>query len=164
MRLSVLLGIVLSACCTHTAASEPAPSVQAPADVVGMVGMVGMVGTWQSESCGERTWLRAIRLDADGTWAGRDMVSPCPAGASCIWSGVVDHTGTWLSLAQPGHISLSLTSSTPAMAPGSVPAPSTMQITDEGGVVDDAGCAYQPLGALPAATPSPPENPVQAHP
>ncbi|NOY26106.1 MAG: hypothetical protein GXP62_09560 [Oligoflexia bacterium] len=129
-----------------------------------MVGMEGLVGIWQSKSCDERTWLRAIQLDADGTWAGRDLISPCPAGASCIWSGVVEHTGTWLSLAQPGHISLSLTSSTPAMAPGSLPAPTTLEITDAGGVVDDGGCAYQPLGALPVAAPSPADQPTEAHP
>jgi len=53
-------------------------------------------GTWHSMSCGERAYARELTFDAGGTYTGKDLVSPCPPNARCIWSGVVTFSGTWV--------------------------------------------------------------------
>ncbi len=53
------------------------------------------VATWVSPSCGERSYERQITLNPDFSFVGQDLVSPCPPGASCVWSGVVSWKGTW---------------------------------------------------------------------
>ena len=53
------------------------------------------MGSWSSAGCGERSYVRELTLAVDGTFVGRELVSPCPPGAHCIWSGIVDTSGTW---------------------------------------------------------------------
>lgn len=50
-------------------------------------------GRWVSPSCGARTYPRELELFADGRFVSRDLVSPCPPGVSCVWSGVVERSG-----------------------------------------------------------------------
>lgn len=54
-----------------------------------------LLGVWTSGSCGHRAYLRRIELRADGRFAARDAVAPCPQGARCAWSGVIDWAGGW---------------------------------------------------------------------
>ncbi len=65
-------------------AAEAAPAAAAPS------------GTWHSMSCGERAYARELTFDVTGTYTGKDLVSPCPPNARCIWSGVVTFSGTWV--------------------------------------------------------------------
>ena len=53
------------------------------------------VATWTSPSCGERTYERRITLNPDFSFVGEDRVSPCPPDTTCVWSGIVNWTGTW---------------------------------------------------------------------
>lgn len=53
------------------------------------------VATWQSASCGERSFPRELVLNPDFTYSGTDYISPCPVDAQCIWSGIVTWNGTW---------------------------------------------------------------------
>ena len=50
-----------------------------------------IVGDWSGAGDWEVQWTFA----ADGTFEKRDLVSPCPAGATCFWSGIVTNSGTW---------------------------------------------------------------------
>lgn len=58
-----------------------------------------LAGTWQSPSCGARKYARELTLGSDGTFSARDLVSPCPKDASCVWSGIVERKGTYTSSA-----------------------------------------------------------------
>ena len=39
--------------------------------------------------------MRTIEFDAAAAFHGRDLVSPCPEGKQCIWSGILDIKGTY---------------------------------------------------------------------
>lgn len=52
-------------------------------------------GDWSSESCGARTYERRLHLKADGYFTAEDLVSPCPEGAQCVWSGIETRRGKW---------------------------------------------------------------------
>lgn len=52
-------------------------------------------GTWSSASCGDRKYERIITLAKQNTFQSWDRVSPCPANAKCIWSGIVERSGAW---------------------------------------------------------------------
>jgi hypothetical protein len=52
-------------------------------------------GSFESGACGARNYLRKITFHADGRFAALDMVAPCPPKARCVWSGIVDWSGTW---------------------------------------------------------------------
>lgn len=54
-----------------------------------------LVGTWQSPSCGKRKYVRTIEFNAEAKFHGQDLVSPCPKGMQCIWSGIIDINGTF---------------------------------------------------------------------
>ncbi|GEM_PF-3576561 len=57
------------------------------------------VGDWVSAPCGERTYERRISFFGEPadrrTFEGQDLVSPCPEGAQCAWSGIVAFNGRW---------------------------------------------------------------------
>ena len=52
-------------------------------------------GSWVSDGCGERAYPRELTFAPGGTFTARDLVSPCPAGKTCVWSGIVERSGTW---------------------------------------------------------------------
>ena len=62
------------------------PPTPAPASIV---------GTWLSETCGERSYARELVFVEGGSYVRLDLVSPCPPGTLCIWSGIVHFTGGW---------------------------------------------------------------------
>lgn len=124
-------------------AAEPAPApVASPEDAPAPA---PVVGAWTSEACGERTWTRALQLDADGAWRGRDLVSPCPEGVTCVWSGVVERSGAWRPL--DGAFVLEPAADAPGH-PAADPAPTRLVVEGEE-LVDDLGCRYQRAAALP---------------
>ncbi|MCK6570521.1 hypothetical protein L6V77_05335, partial [Myxococcota bacterium] len=59
-----------------------------------------------------------LTLSADGTWQGQDRVSPCPPDATCMWSGIVEHRGTWQATELAGAVRLQIDQSQPSQAPG----------------------------------------------
>jgi len=78
---------VRSAPSSSTAATAAAPEAAASTSE--------WQGSWVSQPCGDRKYPRQLNLDADGTFIMTDLISPCPPGAKCIWSGVVARKGTW---------------------------------------------------------------------
>lgn len=56
----------------------------------------GFFGTHSSPECGdERKYPRHVVLSEDMSYTLTDLVSPCPPGGMCAWSGVVTAKGTW---------------------------------------------------------------------
>jgi hypothetical protein len=55
------------------------------------------VGAWSSPSCGDRKYARELSIAEGGTFTARDLVSPCPPGAACVWSGIVERSGKWVA-------------------------------------------------------------------
>ncbi len=56
---------------------------------------MSLAGAWVSDSCGERKYPRHLTFQEGGTFSSRDLVSPCPPGAACVWSGIVDRSGSF---------------------------------------------------------------------
>lgn len=81
---------------THTEATA--------ADEVTTDDLVG--AEWQNASCGERKYLRRITFNNDGTFIATDEVAPCPAGETCVSSGIVEWQGSWSLNAMIIEISL----------------------------------------------------------
>jgi len=155
MSILLTLGLVL-ACKASTPAQAPpvAPPEGSARRAVAInqspvrVAAQPLVGIWQSDSCGDaRTYVRAIAVDDNGMWRSRDMVSPCPPGTQCMWSGIVEANGTWLPAEPLGTIQLNVGSAAPRNAPGEAP-PSSLSLKP-GQVVDDLGCSYKATSALP---------------
>ncbi|MCB9796165.1 MAG: hypothetical protein H6741_26000 [Alphaproteobacteria bacterium] len=57
--------------------------------------VVGVTGAYSSASCHDRAYERRITLNENFTYSGQDLVSPCPPDVTCIWSGIVNFSGTW---------------------------------------------------------------------
>ncbi|HTJ81103.1 MAG TPA: hypothetical protein VL400_05245, partial [Polyangiaceae bacterium] len=94
-------------------------------------------------SCGsKRTYAREITFADGGTWTARDLVSPCPKDAKCVWSGIVERKGT--SKLEGTTVTLTAEAGTDRQA--GAPFPTTMKL--DGGVLsepsDDGGiCKYK---------------------
>lgn len=96
------------------------------------------VGTWVSASCGQRTYPREITLAKDGSFTAADLVSPCPPDKKCVWSGIVDRSGTWAM--KESTVILTVEKGADSKAGQAFPA----QIPFTNGVLtEDGGCAYQ---------------------
>lgn len=117
------------------------PMQSAPGPALATAAAQALVGTWTSASCGDRTWARVLTLSADGAWQGQDRVSPCPPGTTCMWSGIVEHRGTWQATELAGAVQLQVEQSQPGQAPGGGLPPRSLRRQD-GQVQDDQGCTY----------------------
>lgn len=103
----VAVGLVLAGCAgasggdgtpTETATvSTPPPSSASPTSSGPAAAPTpqAVAGTYASPGCGARKYAREITLNADGGFTSRDLVSPCPREATCVWSGIVDRKGTF---------------------------------------------------------------------
>ena len=84
---------------TSTAeAPSASPSASAPSGSSGPVAIDPSPvpgGTYRSASCGTRKYPRVVHLSAPNKVQMDDLVSPCPPGARCMWSGIVVRTGTY---------------------------------------------------------------------
>ena len=96
------------------------------------------VGDWVSASCGQRTYAREISLAKDGSFVARDLVSPCPPGKMCVWSGIVDRSGKWAMK----ESTVILTIEKGADSKQGQPFPAQIPFTN-GALVEDGGCTYQ---------------------
>lgn len=144
--------ILLLACATEapsTPPPAPAPPPAAPETpattgptvptLLGDVPGVAFVGDWTSPSCGGRSFARNLHFDEDQQYAVIDLVSPCPTGTTCSWSGLVTYAGTWVQLDQ--EVQLREIGS-PASADS--PHPRKIQATTDGRLVEpEAGCFYE---------------------
>lgn len=76
-----------------TASAAPAPSASASAQP--SEARSTLLGRWVSPSCGERKYERQLSFEAESRFASLELVSPCPPGARCIWSGIVQRLGNY---------------------------------------------------------------------
>jgi hypothetical protein len=97
--------------------NPPPPSAppSAPANVV---------GAWASPACGGRAYARKIQFNAGGAFEAQDLVSPCPPGTVCIWSGIVLNKGTYV--VEGGSIKLNVAQ--PGVGPNARPLPAAFAI------------------------------------
>lgn len=136
-----VLALALGACAPRGASSADAPTVVdvptqgAPTPASAPVPTADVTGTWSSASCGARTYERIVTLAADGTFQAWDRVSPCPANAKCIWSGIVTRSGSF----RLKGTTLTLQTSAPTESPG-VALPDTLQF--DGGQLREGSCVY----------------------
>ena len=72
-----------------TAAPNPTPQPTPAA------GAVSLTGTWESSACGDRAYPRHITFADASRFTAEDLVSPCPKGTACIWSGILNFEGTY---------------------------------------------------------------------
>ena len=63
--------------------------------LLGKVDGILIAGNWTSKGCEGRTYARNIRFETNRTYAAVDLVSPCPVGTSCAWSGMTAFGGKW---------------------------------------------------------------------
>jgi hypothetical protein len=96
------LWMIALAACACPSAPEPAsaPPAPAPTEEPGPPPPNGpngkaLLGDWHSPACGDRAYERRLHLHENGSFKAEDMVSPCPPGVMCVWSGIVETQGTW---------------------------------------------------------------------
>lgn len=119
---------------TVAMSAEPKASASVPTPVATFE-----EGTYASPHCGGRGYAREVTFDARGFTA-VDLVSPCPAGTNCIWSGIVERTGTYV--VSGTKVDLTITSE--GRGPGVVDFPKSFVLADKAIVeTSDAGsCVY----------------------
>jgi hypothetical protein len=88
--------------------SAPLP-ITAPA-----VTLITLDGTWESASCGARAYPRRITFAEAARFIAEDLISPCPKGVSCIWSGIINRQGTYRVEKDTVSLTVNKTSSGPA--------------------------------------------------
>lgn len=122
----------------QAAPSAPGATPEAPKPTPAP--MVEVDGSWTSPSCGDRGYERTVAFGGDGTYAGQDLVAPCPPGAVCVWSGVVDFSGTYAI----DGATVTLTELKASSGPGASARPAALERTPEGlvEIAGDARCAY----------------------
>lgn len=133
-----MLLIFLWSCTTLTGADPKPPEGPTVPTLLGEAAGVAFEGNWTSPSCGGRAYARNIRFEVDGSYATIDLVSPCPPGTHCVWSGMVGYGGTWV-LSDPKILSLREIGA-PA-GPGS-PHPSQFTADMKGNLIEST-CIYQ---------------------
>lgn len=101
------------------------------------------LGTWSSPACAPRRYERVISFADDGSFTAEDRVSPCPPRATCIWSGIIHHKGTF----HRSGDTLTLSGASASHGPGGQPFPTTLTVDPTTGVLaevgdDGAPCPY----------------------
>ena len=143
-------------------ASTPAPAEPKVNTLLGTADGITFIGNWTSPECGGRKYPRNIRFEGDNTYAGIDLLNPCPAGTPCVWSGMVGFSGLWMM----GEKKVVLQEAGSAGGPGS-PHPTEFTADMEGNLIAQ-GCAYTRGLYIPPGynedqvTPRPPKPPVVA--
>lgn len=84
----------------------PAPEPTAPTvqTMLGEATGIHFLGDWTAAACGGRGYARNLRFEEDGTYAGVDLVSPCPPDVACMWSGLVGYSGVWVQEGPKLHL------------------------------------------------------------
>lgn len=132
---------LMVSCEGSAAPKEEGPKVNT---LLGDASGVAFEGNWTSPGCQSRSYARNIRFEADHSYAGLDLVSPCPPGTACVWSGMVAFTGFW-SIKDSKELILKELG---GGGPGS-PHPTLFTADMEGNLVE-GGCKYQRGLTVPA--------------
>ena len=99
-----------------------------------------LVGEWVSSSCGARQYPRHITFDDQSGFSASDLVSPCPAGVACVWSGIVVRHGRWSSDGR--RVTLTVSGAPPRQG---APFPETLELSPGPTEKDASGaiCPYE---------------------
>lgn len=131
-----MIGLIFLVSCAAEVA--PPPVVGAKVDtLLGPAGGVYIVGDWTSAACAGRAYARNLHIEAHQEYAGVDLVSPCPKGTQCMWSGMVGFAGVWVMEGKK----LQLREIGGATVPGGAH-PTLIEATMEGKLVEN-GCVYE---------------------
>lgn len=117
-------------------AGANAPKPPTVPTLLGDVPGVMFVGDWTSPGCEGRAYPRNLHFRNDNSYAGIDLVSPCPPDTQCVWSGMVGYAGIWK---QEGNKLLLREIGAPT-EPGS-PHPTEIISTFDGTLMEN-GCTY----------------------
>ena len=100
-------------------------------------------GDWTGEACGERTYPQVLSFSDSGDFTAQDLISPCPKGTNCVWSGIVTRKGTWSHQAMT--ITLSQTGETPESPKPAAALPTTLTLAHDI-LKSNNDCAYRRSG------------------
>jgi hypothetical protein len=109
-------------------------------------GATSLIGTWESASCGARTYARRITFADATAFTAEDLVSPCPKGTQCIWSGIINRSGTYKTEKDVITLTVSKASNGPAKTqfPPSLTLDASRTPVEAGS--DGKPCAYKHVG------------------
>lgn len=154
---------------TETPGTAAKPGAQVDT-LLGKVSGVAFVGDWTSPPCGGRSYARNIRFESDQEYGVIELISPCPVGTTCIWSGLGTFAGLW---DQQGTKLILQEIGMTKNVPGG-PHPVLFESTADGRLVEN-GCFYTKgltvppgytedkvrpkLGGAPTTAPTPAETP-----
>jgi hypothetical protein len=152
----------LAACGTSAHSPEPAATpVPVPADVtplteanpdealkqpgdpatvqtlLGEGAGVEYLGDWTSPPCDGRSYARNVTFYPNQEYAVMELVSPCPVGTQCMWSGLGTFAGLWGQDGKKLRVQeISMTGNSPGG-----PHPVYFEATDDGRLAEN-GCFY----------------------
>ena len=145
--------LLLLACATEAPPASPLPPAADPTagaaepkvdTMLGQVPGVKFIGEWTSVSCPGRSYARNLLFVDGGEFAAIDLVSPCPPGGTCVWSGLSAYAGIWK---QEGDKLLLREIGSP-IAPGT-PHPTEVVASFDGKLVEN-DCTYERGLTVPA--------------
>lgn len=87
--------LALFACSAEPLPPALPPDVPKVETLLGEAPGIVFTGEWTSKDCPGRTYPRNLVILEDHTYAAIDLLSPCPPGATCAWSGMVGFAGIW---------------------------------------------------------------------
>jgi hypothetical protein len=140
---------VATAPATPSATPTVPATATAPTTIPGTgpaAGTADLAGTWESASCGARTYARQITFADAAAFAAQDLVSPCPKGTTCVWSGIINRSGTYKLSKDLVLLTVSKTSNGPAKTqfPTTLTFDATHALIEAGS--DGKPCAYKHAG------------------
>ena len=123
MRATWLLSLSFAGCPPCHTGEQPSvfvsPDAQGVPVIVDPVGAPSWpLGAWTSEPCGGRAYPRQVTFSSDHRFSARDLVSPCPPGVQCVWSGIISWGGSWRI--EGDHLLLEIETTAPEGAPSSL--------------------------------------------
>jgi hypothetical protein len=138
---------------TAPAAIPTVPATAAAPTTVPTIPTAGagtLLGTWESASCGARAYARNLTFADATTFTAQDLVSPCPKGTTCVWSGIITRSGTYKTQKDIVTLTVDKTSNGPAKTqfPASLTLDASRTPVEAGS--DGKPCAYKHVGGAKA--------------
>jgi hypothetical protein len=128
---------------TPTSTAPPATALPSTAPPVVLL---TLDGTWESASCGGRTYPRRITFAEAARFTAEDLVSPCPKGTTCVWAGIINRQGTYRLDKDTVILAVTKTGSGPAKTqfPASLALDASHAPVETGS--DGKACVYKHVG------------------
>ena len=129
---------------TPATPAAPAPTMEPRTPPPSMAGaaLIALDGTWESPSCGSRTYPRRITFAEAANFVAEDLVSPCPKGTTCVWSGIINRQGTY----RVEKDTVTLTVAKTSTGPAKVEFPTSLTLDASRAPVEAGSCVYKRAG------------------